>query len=95
MGLNADLTPKINYLDEENIKISKQGVKMVSRKIQTDTEQFFAYIFAYLNELEKRISSGEISVDEILKRGREVSAENDDQENPDSPMTQWNYGLAQ
>lgn len=40
--------------------------------MQTDTEAFFKYIFEFLGELERRITSGEISVDDILQAGREA-----------------------
>ena len=33
---------------------------------------FFKYIFEFLSELERRISSGEISVDDILAAGRQA-----------------------
>ena len=42
---------------------------------QTDTEMFFKYIFDFLALLEKRISSGEISIEEILAQGRQAMFE--------------------
>ena len=49
--------------------------KMQTVAMQTETEQFFVYIFDYLAELEKKISSKEITIEEILIRGREAMYE--------------------
>ena len=38
--------------------------------VQTDTEIFFKYIFDFMGELEKRISSGEITLEDIMAMGR-------------------------
>lgn len=43
---------------------------MHDQGMQTDTEMFFKYIFDFLAELERRINSGEISIDDILAMGR-------------------------
>lgn len=41
----------------------------IHKSVQTDPEIFFNYIFDFLNALEAKISSGEISVEEVLERG--------------------------
>ena len=45
---------------------------MNDASIQTDTEEFFQYVFSFLGELERRINSGEVSIEDILAMGRTV-----------------------
>ena len=62
----------------ENIIINRSQSDWRKRKdseVQTDTEFFFQYIFDFLGELERRINSGELSLEEILKLGKEAMGE--------------------
>jgi hypothetical protein len=61
------------FAETTNIIISRSTINTTPKEksktdssMQTDTELFFRFIFDYLEALEQRISSGEISIDEIL-----------------------------
>ena len=46
--------------------------------MQTDAEMFFQYIFDFLGELERRINSGEISIEDILAMGNDALCEKEE-----------------
>lgn len=58
--------------------------------MQTDTEMFFKYIFDFLGELERRINSGEISVDDILAMGRMAHGQQHSEDQAAGSKT-WGY----
>ena len=69
--------------------MQSSGVAAVvtDKEMQTDTEMFFKYIFDFLGELERRINSGELSIEDILKMGRDSLGEQDDA----AKTGRWNY----
>ena len=49
----------------------------MDKDIQTDAEKFFSFVLDFLSLLENRITSGEISIDEVLEHGHLIlEAEN-------------------
>ena len=65
---------KVSTFDQNVVIHSSQGdgkIK-VDSGMQYDTEKFFRYIFSYLSELEKALANNELSLQEILRLGRQV-----------------------
>ena len=59
--------------------------------VQTDTEIFFKYIFDFMGELERRISSGEITLEDILAMGRMSKGEELEEKGKAAGASAWNY----
>lgn len=53
-------------------------IKVSEQSMQTDSEMFFQYIFDFLGELERRINSGEISIEDILAMGNDALCEKEE-----------------
>ena len=59
--------------------------------VQTDTEIFFKYIFDFMGELERRISSGEITPEDIMAMGRMSYSEKLEKEGKATGSLAWAY----
>ena len=70
----------------------QQSTSTMEKEMQTDTEMFFQYIFDFLGELERRINSGELSIEDILAMGRDALYRDRNEEAGDATKaSRWNY----
>lgn len=80
-GDNDEVQPIMTAF--KDIIINRSNADWKNRKdaaVQTDTEMFFKYIFDFLGELERRINSGELSIEDILAMGRQAQQEQMEEE---------------
>lgn len=78
--------PKIKGFNNRDIVVNSSAqqdwkMKNTESSVQTDTEMFFLYMFQFISELENRINSGELSIDDILAMGRLAIGEKHAKEN--------------
>jgi len=74
-SFGEEMPPITSHITENiiiNRSFGERNKSVLDGGVQTDAEMFFVYIFDFLNELEKRISSGDISVEDIVNQGKDA-----------------------